>query len=339
MTDLSEQDFWANRLVLVTGVYGFLAGHLVERLLAAGSRVVGLFRDRPAESYLQIERLDDRVTLVPGDITDIRSCSSAVASHSCSVVFHLAAQSLVGVANRDPTGTFETNVGGTWKVLDAVRQINETDELVEAVVVASSDKAYGDQPDLPYSEDSPLLGMYPYDASKACADLISRTYYNTYDLPVSVTRCGNLFGPGDLNFSRIVPDTIQAVAAGQDPIIRSDGSPKRDYLYVRDAADGYMALAAATANGTTAGRAYNFGTGDPLTVLQLVQTIIDASGKCDIEPDIQGTSWGEIKHQYLEASRARQQLGWEPQTPMRRALSETYQWYEDYLRNRRKPPR
>lgn len=328
---MSRRDFWTDRAVLVTGVYGFLAGHLTEALLSAGSRVVGLYRDRPAESYLQIEGLDERLTLVPGDVTNIGECKSAIADHSCSVVFHLAAQSIVGVANRNPAGTFETNIGGTWRVLDAARQINETDKLVEAVVVASSDKAYGDQPDLPYSEDSPLVGMYPYDASKACADLISRTYHNTYDLPVSVTRCGNMFGPGDLNLSRIVPDTIRAVLAGNDPVIRSDGSPKRDYLYVRDAADGYMTLAEETVRGPAAGRAYNFGTGEPLSVLELVQQIIEVSGKGDIEPDIQGTSWGEIKHQYLDATRAKQELGWEPQTPMSTALAETYRWYREYL--------
>jgi CDP-glucose 4,6-dehydratase len=331
VTGTSENGFWTDRTALITGVYGFLAGHLAQALLEAGARVVGLYRDRPAESYLQIEGLENDIILVPGDVTCAPDCRSAIANYSCSVVFHLAAQALVGVANRDPAGAFETNIAGTWKMLEAARQINATDELVDAMVVASSDKAYGDQPDLPYSEQSPLVGMYPYDASKACADLISRTYHNTYGLPVSVTRCGNLFGPGDLNLSRIVPDTIRAVVADEDPVIRSDGSPKRDYLYIKDAADGYMTLAQATAEGDAAGRAYNLGTGRPLSVLQLVTMIIEVSKESGIQPDIQGTSWGEIKHQYLDATRAREQLGWQPATSTDDALRETYTWYKDYL--------
>lgn len=332
MTRMPDRSFWKDRTVLVTGVYGFLAGHVVETLLSAGSRVVGLYRDRPAESYLQIEGLNEHITLVPGDVTRPRDCQRAIADDACSVVFHLAAQAIVGVANRSPVGTFETNVAGTWNMLEAARTLNETDELVEAVIVASSDKAYGDQEELPYKEDAPLRGMYPYDASKACADLISRTYHNTYGLAVSVTRCGNLFGPGDLNFSRIVPETIISVIEGRNPVIRSDGSPKRDYLYVRDAAEGYLALAETTAIGQAAGRAYNFGTGEPVTVLELVQKIIKASGRSDIEPDVQGTSWGEIRHQYLDATRSRKELGWQPQRSIDCALEETFAWYQHHLK-------
>lgn len=315
----------------MTGAYGFLAGHLIERLLGAGSEVVGLYFDRPPASYLQLQGLDDEVCLVQGDVTSARDCRRAINDYSCSIVFHIAAQAIVGVANRSPAGTFETNIGGTWNILEASRMLNATSNLVRAVVVASSDKAYGDQPDLPYSEDAPLLGLYPYDASKACADLISRSYHKTYGLPVSVTRCGNLFGPGDLNMSRIIPDTIRAVIADKNPVIRSDGSPKRDYVYIKDAAAAYMRLAEATVDDAAAGRAYNIGTGEPLTVLELVRRIIRVSGKSHLEPDVQGTSWGEIKHQYLDATRANSELGWEPDHSMDEALQQTYEWYKSYL--------
>ncbi len=332
MLAADKGNFWQKQTVLVTGAYGFLAGHLIERLLSAGSDVVGLYLDRPAESYLQIEGLDTRITLVHGDVTAARDCRRAINDYSCSIVFHIAAQAIVGVANRSPADTFETNIGGTWNVLEAARTVNENSDLVRAVVTASSDKAYGDQQDLPYSEDSPLLGLFPYDASKACADLISRTYHNTYGLPVSVTRCGNLFGPGDLNMSRIIPDTIQAVISDENPIIRSDGSPKRDYVYVKDAAAAYMRLAEATADEAAAGKAYNFGTGKPLSVLELVQRIIRVSGKTHLQPDVQGTSWGEIKHQYLDAGRANSELGWQPEHSIDDALRETYEWYKSYLK-------
>jgi CDP-glucose 4,6-dehydratase len=328
-----DSDFWRGRTVLVTGAYGFLAGHLIEALLEAGAQVIGMVRDIPPTSYLQLSGNDARITLAPGDITVYDDCARLVSDHDCSVVFHIAAQAIVGAANRCPLGTIATNVIGTCNMLDACRQLNDTgrSSLIEAVVVASSDKAYGDQPLLPYTETAPLLGLHPYDASKSCADLLTRTYHNTYELPASVTRCSNLYGPGDLNMSRIVPDTICAVLNDTDPVIRSDGKPKRDYLYVGDAATAYLILAEKTASGAAAGQAYNIGTGMPLSVLELVEKIIEVSGKSGLKPDIQGTSWGEITHQYLDCAKAEAELGWIAATTVEDALGLTYDWYSDYL--------
>ena len=318
--------FWRGRRVLVTGAYGFLAGHVIEALLEAGAEITYIVRDRPATSYLQIAELDERITLAPGDITCLGDCLRVVNDHDCTVVFHLAAQAIVGAVNRSPLPTFTTNIMGTCNVLEACRQLNASDRscLVEGVVVASSDKAYGDQPDLPYEETAPLLGLHPYDASKSCADLIARSYHKTYGLSVSVTRCGNLYGPGDLNMSRIVPDTIGALLDERRPIIRSDGSPKRDYLYVKDAAQGYLMLAQKTVEGSAAGKAYNLGTGQPVTVLGLVNSIIEASEKVHLQPEIQATSWGEIIHQYLDCTRANIELGWASKYALSEAISETY---------------
>lgn len=333
MEQRGREDFWIGRSVLVTGAYGFLAGHLTERLLAAGARVIGMYRDVPDESYLRLAGLESRVTLAPGDITSYEDCSRVINEHDCTVVYHIAAQAIVGAANRAPLGAFHTNIIGTCNILEACRVLNGSGRtaLVEAVVVASSDKAYGDQAVLPYTEQAPLVGLYPYDASKSCADLLARTYHNTYGLPVSVTRCSNLFGAGDMNLSRIVPDTMVAVLNGVNPVIRSDGSPQRDYLYVKDAAAGYMRLAERTVNGPAAGQAYNIGTGVPVSVLELVQMIIDASGSSHLHPDVQGTSWGEIKHQYLDCSRAGRELGWQPTWSLPDALMETYDWYKQNM--------
>lgn len=320
---------WQGKRVLVTGAYGFLAGHLCEALLERGAEVVGLVRDCPVESYLQLRGLDTRITRVTGDITDLEGCRRALNEHEIEVVFHLAAQAIVGLANRSPLSTFESNIRGTYVLLEACRELLVDKAPLQAVVVASSDKAYGDQPSLPYREDAPLWGLHPYDASKSCADLISRAYHNTYKLPVAVTRCANLYGPGDLNFSRIVPATLKAVIEGERPIIRSDGSPQRDYLYVRDAAEGYLALAGAVMAGPAAGRAYNLGTGVPVTVLELVAAIIATTGS-PLTPDVQGTANAEIQHQYLDPTRAREELGWTAATPLAAGLSQACDWYKGY---------
>lgn len=320
---------WQGRRVLVTGAYGFLAGHLIEALLEQKAEVVGLVRDCPAESYLQLRGLDSRITRVSGDITDLDACRRAINEHEIEVVFHLAAQAIVGLANRSPYSTFESNIRGTYTVLEACRELKAGKGPLKGIVVASSDKAYGDQVELPYREEAPLVGMHPYDASKSCADLITRAFHKTYGLPVAVTRCANLYGPGDTNFSRIVPATLQSVIEGERPIIRSDGSPQRDYLYVKDAAEGYMTLAQAVIGGTAAGKAYNLGSGVPVTVLELVDEIIKVSGS-DLTPDVQGTASSEIQHQYLDATRAREELGWVARTPLAEGLTESYNWYKGY---------
>jgi len=317
---------WQGRRVLVTGVYGFLASHLVAELLARGVEVIGLYRDRPAESYLQRTGLDEQVTLVPGDITDLDACRRIINEHEAEVVFHLAAQALVGLANRSPYSTLESNIRGTYTLLEACRELHGPG-LVQAVVVASSDKAYGDQPELPYREEAPLLGMHPYDASKSCADLLARMFAQTYGLPVAVTRCANLYGPGDPSPSRIVPGTMLSLLKGERPIIRSDGSPQRDYLFVGDAVQAYLMLAEAVAEGRAVGRAYNFGSGVPVSVLELVCQIVAVSG-VDLPPEVQNTARGEIAHQYLDVRRAAEELGWRAATPLPEGLQATYTWYE-----------
>lgn len=320
---------WQGKRVLVTGAYGFLAGHLIEALLERKADVIGLVRDCPAESYLQLRGLDTRLTRVQGDITDLEACRRAMNEHEVEVVFHLAAQAIVGMANRSPLSTFESNIRGTYVLLEACRELCADQSPLQAIVVASSDKAYGDQAELPYREEAPLLGLHPYDASKSCADLITRAYHKTYALPVAVTRCANLYGPGDLNFSRIVPATLKSVIEGDRPIIRSDGSPQRDYLFVKDAAEGYLALAEGVAAGPAAGRAYNLGTGVPVTVLELVAGIIAATGS-DLTPDVQGTANSEIQHQYLDPSRARAELAWTARTSLAQGLQASYDWYKGY---------
>lgn len=320
---------WQGRRVLVTGAYGFLAGHLIEALLERQANVIGLVRDCPAESYLQLRGLDTRLTLVRGDVTDLKACRRALNEHEVEVVFHLAAQAIVGAADRSPLSTFESNIRGTYVPLEACRELRASQSALQAVVVAGSDKAYGDQAQLPYREETPLLGLHPYEASKSCADLIARAYHKTYGLPVAVTRCANLYGPGDLNFSRLVPATLRSVFEGERPIIRSDGTPQRDYLFVKDAAEGYLALAERVAAGPAAGRAYNLGTGLPVTALELVAEIIRITGS-DLTPEVLDTARSEIQHQYLDPSRAREELGWTARTSLSQGLSVAYDWYKGY---------
>lgn len=320
---------WQGRRVLVTGAYGFLGSHLIEALLQQKAQVVGLVRDCPAESYLGLRGLDRRITVITGDITNLEACRRAVNEHEIEVVFHVAAQALVGLANRSPYSTFESNIRGTYTLLEACRELLERASPLRSIVVASSDKAYGDQAQLPYREDAPLVGLNPYDASKSCADLLARAFHKTYGLPVAVTRCANLYGPGDLNFSRIVPSTLKSVIEGERPLIRSDGSPQRDYLYVRDAVDGYLTLAQAVITAGAGGKAYNFGTGVPVSVLELVDQIILAAGS-DLRPDVRGTASSEIQNQYLDPTRAREELGWEARTPLAQGLADSYSWYKGY---------
>lgn len=320
---------WQGRRVLVTGAYGFLASHLIEALLARGAEVVGLVRDRPAESYLQLQGLDQRITLAPGDLTDFEAVKRALLEGEAEVVFHLAAQAIVGLANRSPLSTFESNIRGTYLLLEACRELRQDGAPIAAIVVASSDKAYGDQAQLPYTEDAPLLGLHPYDASKSCCDLLTRAMSKTYGLPAAVTRCANLYGPGDLNFSRIIPATMLSLLRRERPVIRSDGSPQRDYLYVGDCVEGYLALGEALLAGRGVGQAYNLGTGQPVSVLELVGEIIAVVG-ADLEPDVQGTASSEILHQYLDASRAAAELGWRARTGLRQGLRLAYEWYSRY---------
>ncbi len=326
----AAQSNWKGRGVLVTGASGFFGAWLAQALLAAGARVIALVRDEPRPNGLDLFALRDRLTRVPGAIEDAAAVERAINEYDASVVFHLAAQTLVGPARRSPVATFEANIRGTWTVLEACRR--QADRIA-AVLVASSDKAYGDHAKLPYREDFCLQPRFPYDASKACADILSRSYFHTYGLPVAVTRCANLYGGGDLNFSRIIPGTIQSALAGQPPEIRSDGTPVRDYLYAEDAVRGYLALAEAVMNGRCRGEAVNFGTAEPIAVLPLVRAILDACGRTDLQPDVRATAQGEIDRQYLASARAAQELNWRAQTSLQQGLEAAVAWYRAHLQS------
>jgi len=321
---------WTGRRVLVTGAYGFLASHMIEELLSRGAIVTGIVRDRPAESYLQLSGCDKKIRIAAGDITDIEFCRRVINEQQIQDVFHLAAQAIVGLANRSPLSTLEANIRGTYMLLEACRVLLADRCPLEAIVVASSDKAYGDQEQLPYVETMPLMGRHPYDASKSCADIITQAFAVTYRLPVAVTRCANLYGPGDLNFSRIIPDTFHALIEGRRPVIRSDGTPKRDYLFVKDGVEGYLALAEAVSAGKCRGQAFNLGTGQPVPVADLVKRIIQVTG-AHVEPDILGAAAGEIKHQYLDSALAGKLLGWQARTALEEGLAITFSWYKNYL--------
>lgn len=320
-------DLWRGRPVAVTGGTGFLGSHVVQQLVDAGAQVVVLVRDAVPVGPIAAGWID-RVSVVRGDVVDQPTIERLLGEHEVRTVLHLAAQSQVGVANRNPTSTFDSNIRGTWSVLEAARR----SPLVEQVVLASSDKAYGAQPVLPYTEEMPLLAVNPYDVSKACADLLGQSYHATYGLPVSTTRCGNFFGPGDLNWARIIPGTIRSVLRGERPVIRSDGTMIRDYLYVVDGAAAYLRLVEAMAAGTegVTGQAFNLSAERPLSVLEVVALVQQAAGT-DLEPDVQDQATGEIPEQHLSAERARRVLGWQPTQSLEDALAETVAWYRAEL--------
>ena len=310
--------FWPGRVALVTGATGLLGGWLVRRLVKEGAEVVALVRDGVPDAALP------PVVTVRGDVEDGACLERVLNEHGVDTVFHLAAQTLVGTANRSPLSTFETNVAGTWRLLEACRR----SPWVSSIVVASSDKAYGDQPILPYTEETPLQGRHPYDVSKSCADLVTGSYAHTYGLPVGVTRCGNLFGGGDLNFDRLVPGTIRSVLRGEPPVIRSNGRFVRDYFYVEDAAEAYMRLAERLAGDRAlVGHAFNLGSDRPMTALAMVEAILGAMGS-PLQPIILDEARHEIADQHLDCAKARSLLGWSGGTPLDEALGRTADWYE-----------
>ncbi|MFJ5050404.1 NAD-dependent epimerase/dehydratase family protein [Streptomyces sp. NPDC088719] len=321
---------WPGRRVLVTGATGLLGGWLVDALRARGADVVCLMRDRVPRSRFHTEAIGDHAVVVRGELSDRSLLERTLAEYDIHTVFHLAAQTIVGVARRDPLGTFESNIRGTWNLLEACRQQRQ----VSAVVVASSDKAYGAQPQLPYVEEAPLLGRAVYDVSKACADMIAQSYAEVYGLPVGVTRCGNLFGGGDLNWSRLVPGTLRDLIGGRAPVLRSDGTQVRDYLYVEDAAAAYLRVAEVLTErpDTVAGRGFNFSHTKPQSVLEMLENISKAVGT-EIEPVILGEASDEIPAQYLDSSQAMAELGWEPGIGMHEGLRRTAAWYRAHLGN------
>jgi CDP-glucose 4,6-dehydratase len=331
----SPAESYSGRAVLVTGAQGFIGCWLAERLLNEGATVVVPRRDVEPESRFVVDGIEGRCVVAQADILDYEAITRVLNEHDVSAVFHLAAQTIVGTANRSPLSTFETNIRGTYNLLEACRTVGSVGDPVERVVVASSDKAYGDHDELPYREDFALQPRYPYDVSKACTDMIARSYANTYGLPVAVTRLANLYGGGDLNWSRIVPDTSRALAAGERPVIRSDGSPERDYLYVEDAVDAYLTIAASLDDEANHGSAWNAGWGSPHSVRTVVDRLIAASGR-EVEPDVQGEGvpHGEIDRQFLDSTAIKERLGWAPRVELDEGLARAWGWYEAHLAGR-----
>jgi CDP-glucose 4,6-dehydratase len=322
-----DAQFWRDRPTFVTGATGLVGGWTVRRLLALGADVVCLVRDWVPQSELVRARLLDQVRVVRGDVCDQRLVERALGEYEIDTVLHLAAQTIVGIANRNPVSTFETNIRGTWTLLEACRR----SPCVNQIVVASSDKAYGEAPELPYQERTPLAGEHPYDVSKACADAIARSYAATYGLPAVVTRCGNFYGGGDLNWNRIVPGTIRSVLRNQRPVIRSDGEYVRDYFYVEDGAAAYTLLAERlAAHRGLAGEAFNFSTGAPLKVTALVARIVTAMGS-SLVADVRNETTREIRRQSLDAGKARRELGWAPMFDLDEGLRRTIAWYQEFL--------
>ncbi|MBI5640905.1 MAG: GDP-mannose 4,6-dehydratase [Nitrospirae bacterium] len=325
---MKTQSCWNNKNVFLSGCTGLLGSWLTDELLSLGANVIGLERDHVPKSRLYREGLADRINIVYGNLEDYQIIERALNEYEVDVVFHLGAQAIVTTANRNPASTFEANIKGTWVLLEACRN----NKKVKKIVVASSDKAYGEHQELPYREDMPLAGKNPYDVSKSCADLISQMYFHTYGLPVCVTRCGNLYGGGDLNFNRIVPGTIRSVLSNERPVIRSDGKYVRDYFYVRDAARAYIMLAEKMENTEIVGQAFNFGNDLPTTVLEITDEILSLMERSDLQPEILNQARGEITRQYLSSQKAREMLGWKPSFSLKEGLSETIKWYKRFMR-------
>ena len=312
----------------MTGCTGFLGCWLTERLVSEGANVVGLVRDSvPASSFFRC-KLAERITVVRGEVENYFLLERVLNEYEIDTVFHLAAQPIVGTANRGSLSTFETNIKGTWNILEACRR---THPLVKRIIVASSDKAYGTQEKLPYTEGSPLRGAHPYDVSKTCADLIASSFFATYQLPVAVTRCGNFYGGGDLNFNRLVPGTIRSVLQDQPVVIRSDGAPRRDYIYIKDAVSAYTVLAERFEELSLSGEAFNFSGGQPLSVLDLTNRILECMGKKNHPVQILNQAGGEIKDQYLSIEKAKTILNWQPRFSIEEGLRETIAWYQTFF--------
>ena len=327
VSTLDRQQDWRNRRVLVTGATGMVGSWLVKALADAGAYTVAFVLDPDPQSELYRSRDIEHVSVACGALEDFRSVERAIVLHEVDTVFHLGAQTIVGVAHDAPLITFEANIRGTWNVLEACRLHARR---VRRVVIASSDKAYGEQ-DLPYTETAPLAGRHPYEVSKTCADQLAQSYHHTYGMPVAIARCGNIFGGGDLNWSRIVPGTIRDLLRGVRPILRSDGTFLRDYLYVKDAAEAYLQLADAIDRRGVAGQAFNFSNESPKTVLDIVHAIRRLMGCPWIEPDIRNDTKGEIRHQYLSARKARTELEWAPRFDLDSGLRETIDWYRAFF--------
>ena len=324
---MTDRKFWKERRVFVTGATGIVGSCLVRELLDNGANVAVLVRDADPQSELLRSGDINRCTVFNGQVEDLWTVERAISLHEAAYVFHLAAQTIVGVAHRNPFTTFETNVRGTYNLLEACRMHGS---LVEGVIVASSDKAYGEVDALPYLETMPLNGKHPYEVSKSCTDLIASSYCHSYNVPVTIARCGNIYGGGDLNWSRIVPGTVRSLLRGERPMLRSDGTFRRDYIYVKDVALAYMLLGEKSSDPAVRGEAFNFSDEKPLSVLDMVSAIGREMGS-KLEPDVRNIAQGEIRDQYLNAAKARKTLGWRASYDLDAGLRETVAWYRALL--------
>lgn len=324
-----NKNYWRNKNVFVTGCTGLLGSWLVKTLVENRANVIGLIRDWVPKSNLILQDTINKIITVRGEVEDYFLLERILNEYEIDVVFHLAAQTIVGIANRNPISTFETNIKGTWNILEACRK-NPT---VKKIIIASSDKAYGKHKILPYTEDASLKGSHPYDVSKSCADLIAFTYHNTYKLPVCVTRCGNFFGGGDLNFNRIIPGTIRSVILNERAVIRSNGKFIRDYIYILDAVNAYLYLAERMDERKVIGETFNFSNEIQLTVIELVNKILSIMDRKDLKPIILNEAKGEIKHQYLSAAKAKEMLRWRPTYTLEEGLRETVEWYKEFFKD------
>lgn len=321
---------WSTKRVLITGASGLLGSWLTEELVTKGATIVVIIRDWVPDALLFDSPAFSKVIVVRGDIIDIDVVERCINEYEIDTIFHLGAQTIVPTANRAPLSSFESNIKGTWTILEACRRVG----TVQRIVVASTDKVYGTQLTLPYTEEMPLLAAHPYDVSKACADMIAQSYYQTYHIPLAITRCGNIYGGGDLNFSRIIPGTILSLLRQERPIIRSNGLYIRDYIYIKDVIAGYLTLAEQLQKPEVQGQAFNFSTNNRLTVLEvvdLVKMLMDSS----LQPDIQNTVKGEIPAQYLSSEKASHVLGWKATYDINAGLQETVTWYKKYFDLRR----
>lgn len=327
-----KNQFWRDRKIFVTGCTGLLGSWLTKSLVEKGADVTGLIRDLVPKSNLNWTGFNEKINIVRGELEDYFTLERALNEYEIDTVFHLGAQTIVSIANRNPLSTFESNIKGTWNLLEACRQTN----TISRVVVASSDKAYGAHEDLPYNETFSLVGCHPYDVSKSCADLIAVAYHKTYNLPVCITRCGNFYGGGDLNFNRIIPGTIRSVIRNERPAIRSDGTFIRDYIFILDAVEAYLLLAEKMDDKGIHGEAFNFSNEIQMTVLEITQKILSLMNREDLQPQILNVAKGEIRHQYLSAQKARDILGWKPKYSLKEGLKETIKWYQEFFEEQNK---
>jgi CDP-glucose 4,6-dehydratase len=325
-----DNKFWKNKKVLITGFEGFLGSNLVKALLERKSEVIGLDIKTFRKETILCARNYEKMVVYKGSVANRNLIRGILRKHSINTIFHLAAEAIVNRSQENPLNTFKSNIAGTWEVLEAAREHGK----VEAIIVASSDKAYGSHKKLPYCEDAPLIANHPYDVSKSCADLITNTYFHTYGLPVAITRCGNIYGPGDFNFSRLIPDALRCLALDKILQIRSDGTFVRDYVYVDDIVAGYIKIAELIKKKNLSGEAFNLSDEKPITVVKLLREIskFNLCGN-KLRYKIMNTAKYEIKEQYLSAAKARRLLGWKPGYSLEEGLSKTAQWYAEYFSN------